>query len=397
MANTPGTIDPKLARVLAEQSNPTAHWLLKCGLEFGPNKPVVVDGLLHFEPGAPIQASGGMGGGLRQLEHWRRVARGLGVEIRFDAEVTALRGSSEGVTGLRVAAASGSYDVAARAIILCAGGFQANSDLRRRYLGAEGARAKVTGSRHDTGEVLTMALELGAAPSGNWAEASYLPTDASAPGLESSNKGNRFSYSYGITVNSLGQRFVDEGATYRSQTLQPVALAILQQPEGIAFQLFDQQGMALIQAERYDNATPAEANTIPDLARMIDVDADELERTVDQFNHSIREEITFDPGRLDHRSTRGIHPPKSNWATAIARPPFLAYKVTGGISFTFGGLRIDHKARVLRLDGSILPGLYASGDILGLFGTGGLAYPSAAGQTRNAVFSRLAGAGAAAM
>jgi tricarballylate dehydrogenase len=388
-----GRMDARLARVLAERSNAAAHWLLGSGLAFQPNKSVLVEGRLHFEPGAPLQAAGGMRGGLNQLHHWLRLAHDLGIDIRFEAPVTGLIGSTHRVSGVRVEGGDGSYSVEAGATILCAGGFQANAALRRRFLGPAAVDAKVKGSRHDTGEVLLMALDLGAARSGGWAEGNYVPTDPTCPPVESSNSGNRFSYAYGITVNREGRRFIDEGANFRSHTLQWMGAAILEQPGGTAYQLFDQQGVALLQRERYDEAVPALGETIEGLAEAIGIDPDRLRRTVTEFNDSVHLDVPFDPATLDGRSTSGITPPKSNWATAITEPPFVAYEVTAGILFSYGGLLIDEGARVLGTDGAPIPGLYASGDILGLFHGGD---PSGTGQTRNAVFSRLAGAGAAA-
>jgi tricarballylate dehydrogenase len=387
-----GRMDPRLAHVLAEQSNAAAHWLLASGLEFQPNKSVVVDGLRHFEPGAPLQAAGGMRGGLNQLHHWLRLARDRGIDVRFAAPVTGLIGSADRVLGVRVGGTGGSYCVHAGATILCAGGFQANAALRREYHGPAAVEAKVKGSRHDTGEVLLMALELGAGRSGGWTEGNYVPTDPACPAVESSNTGNRFSYAYGITVDREGRRFVDEGANFRSHTLQSMGAAILGRPGAIAYQLFDRVGVELLQRERYEETIPATADTIEALAGAIGLDPERLGRTVTEFNDSIDLDVRFVPTSLDGRSTSGITPPKSNWATAIAEPPFVAYPVTAGILFSYGGLLIDEGARVLRADGDPIPGLYASGDILGLFYGGD---PSGTGQTRNAVFSLLAGRAAA--
>ena len=361
------------------------------GLRFEPNKPASVGGRLHLEPGAPLQAAGGLRGGLTQLEHWRRVAAALEIEIRTEAPVLDLVGDAARVEG--VAMADGSV-IAAGATILCAGGFQADPDARARHYGAAGRRAIVKGSRHDTGEVLMATLRLGAARAGAWDEANVVPTALDAPPAESGNLGNRFSYPYGITVDRSGRRFVDEGSDFRSQTLQAMGSAILARPDALAFQLFDQVGVRLLQHERYRTSQPVRARTIADLAHAIDVDPVRLRDTVAAFNAAVDERVPFDPAVLDGRSTVGIDPPKSNWAMPLAEPPFVAYPVTAGILYSYGGLRIDPGARVLAEDGRPIPGLFAAGDIVGLFHGGD---PSGAGQTRNTVFGRLAGEHAAAM
>jgi tricarballylate dehydrogenase len=205
---------------------------------------------------------------------------------------------------------------------------------------------------------------------------------------------NRYSYPYGITVDLDAQRFFDEGRGGLAETYGAVGREILGRRNGIAFQLFDAAGERLLKAYAYRHATPARAQTVRALAAAIGLDANAMERTVASYNAACPVDAPFDPGRRDGRATQGLHPPKSNWALALREPPFSAYAVTGGITFTLGGLAVDDRARVLDRAGAPLPGLFATGDVIGLFHGG---YPSGAGQTRNVVFARLAGAGAAAM
>ena len=133
-----------------------------------------------------------------------------------------------------------------------------------------------------------------------------------------------------------------------------------------------------------------EAETISELADKIGMPSAVLEYTVKEFNASISHDAAdFDPTKLDGRSTTGLMPPKSNWAVAIDTPPFAAYPVTAGVTFTFGGLRVNTDAQVLNITGDPIEGLYASGDIMGIFYNG---YVGSTGQTRNVVFSRQAAA-----
>ena len=137
-----------------------------------------------------------------------------------------------------------------------------------------------------------------------------------------------------------------------------------------------------------------EADGIAELAAKIGLEPAVLRDTVQRFNRACRSDVAFDASRLDGKSTLGLDPPKSNWAVPLETPPFRAYPVTAGITFTFGGLAIDTEARVLNLADQPIPGLFASGDVVGLFFHN---YPSCTGQTRNAVFSMIAGRNAAAL
>jgi tricarballylate dehydrogenase len=389
---TQNRINPHLAEVLVNDSNAGVHWMLDLGLKWEPDIHVEVDGRYYFEPGVVIHPKGGMGGGVSQLEQWREIASRLGVEIQYESRVCKLYGNDRRIDGVRVSAPEGEYDLLADSVILCAGGFQADPEMRARYLGANADLMKVRGSKHDTGEVLQMALGLGAKAAGHWQGAHATPIDKNFPDVELSNKANRYAYPFGITVNSLGQRFFDEGEAQITYTYAKTGWAVLRQPGAVAYQLFDQKGIKHL-TERYLNfARPLEASSIAELANKIGVESAVLTNTVEQFNSAVREDIPFDPTTLDGRCTVGIEPRKANWAIRIDEPPFVAYPITGGITFTFGGLQVNPSAQVVNTSDQPIRGLYASGDIMGLFFHN---YPACSGQTRNVVFSRLAGQNAA--
>ena len=394
---TQGRIDPVLADRLVATSNEAVHWMREIGIRWETEKTVEVEGKLYFEPGIYLHP---IGGGLGLLLRLREIALARGVEIRYGAAVRALLGSRRGIEGVLVSTATGEYAVRAPSLILCSGGFQANIEMRARYLGRNADLVKVRGSRHNTGEVLQMALALGARPAGHWQGAHMTPIDKGAPDLETplrqdgrGNSMNRYDYTFGITVNALGQRFYDEGENKHSLTYAKTGRAVLAQPGGIAFQLYDATGMALFRHGRDFPATMEEAGSIAALAGKIGIEPAVLSDSVARFNRACRADVGFDPRRLDGKSTIGLDPPKSNWAVPLETPPFRAYPVTAGITFTFGGVAVDTEARVLDLSGEPIPGLFASGDVVGLFFHN---YPSCTGQTRNAVFSMLAGRNAAA-
>jgi len=355
---------------------------------------VIIDGRYYFEPGLVIHPTGGVGGGLAQLMQWREIATKMGIELRYESRVSALLGNDRHIEGVRISDPKEEYEIRSGSLILCAGGFQASAEKRARYLGANADLMKVRGSRHDTGEVLMMAIDLGAKTAGHWQVAHATPIDATFPDVEISNKANRYGYTYGITVNSLGQRFFDEGEARHSYTYAKTGWAVLGQPGAIAYQIYDQKATSLLNKRYYEFSHPIEANTIDELATKISIEPAVLNHTIREFNNAIRKDIPFDATKLDGRCTEGITPKKSHWADTIDKPPYWAYAVTGGITFTFGGLQINTQAQVLNTSNNPIRGLFASGDIVGLFFHN---YPSCTGQTRNVVFSRLAGRNAAAM
>jgi tricarballylate dehydrogenase len=393
---TEGRIDQELATFLVDNSNASLHWMRRKGIRFEHEKPVPVKGKKYFEPGAVIHT---VGGGLGQLLQWRDIAAGLGVEIRYESKVTGFHGNERHIEGVRVLTPEGEYDLVGRAVICCSGGFQASAEMRARYLGTFGDLMRVRGSKHDTGEVLNMLIALGAMTAGHWQGAHATPIGAESQDGAiplrpdgHGNSANRYEYKFGITVNTLGQRFYDEGETKHSYTYAKTGRAVLAQPRGLAHQIFDDTGFKLFREGAYVGAKGFEANTIAELAGKIGLAPEVLEHTVEEFNAACRNDIPFDPGNMDGKCTVGITPKKSNWAVRIEKPPFRAYPIVCGITFTFGGLKINTRAEVVGTSGKPIRGLYASGDVVGLFFHN---YPGNTGQTRNVVFSRVAGREAA--
>lgn len=389
-------MDPVLARVLVGQSNAAVHWIKDTGIRWELLKEhAKLGNKRYFERGIAIHVAGG---GVGQLEQWRHIAADKNIEIRFSSPVSAIHGNMHRVEGVHVSTTSHDYDIRANAVIACAGGFQASAEMRARYLSGNADFVKVRGSRHDTGEVLNCLVALGAATAGQWQSGHMSPIDARAPDFETpqhadgrGNTQSRYDYPFGITVNALGQRFFDEGEAQHSYTYAKTGRSILAQPGAVAWQIYDQTG---IRQHRYPHhaATFEEAGDIRELAVRAGLPPEVLVHTVAEFNAACRGDAPFDPSRPDGKKTHGLMIPKSNWANRIETPPFRAYPVTCGITFTFGGVKVNDKAQVVNSLYQPIKGLYASGDILGLFFHN---YPAFTGQTRNAVFGRLAGIHAA--
>ncbi|MFS8571282.1 MAG: FAD-binding protein, partial [Thermaerobacter sp.] len=186
-----------------------------------------------------------------------------------------------------------------------------------------------------------------------------------------------------------GGRYLDEGADYRNYTYAKYGAEILKQPERIAFQIFDQKVLHLLRDEyRIPEVTKVEADTLEELAEKLGIDKEGFVRTIAEFNAAVQDGV-FNPSIKDGKCTKGITPPKSNWALPIDTPPFVGYAVTCGITFTFGGLRITPNAEVLDTEGDVIRGLFACGELVGgLFYHN---YPGGTGLTSGAVFGKIAG------
>ena len=391
---TLGRGDEAMARILVDDSGPAVRWMHERGLRFRlmyERQSYDVDGRHRFWGGLAVGVTGG-GDGL--IAQHRAAAERSGIEVRHGAPIEdLLRDDNGAVAGVVV----GRRELRAGAVVLAAGGFESNPQMRAAYLGPNWDVAKVRGTPHNTGEVLRAALAHGAQAYGHWSGCHAIQWDAEAPptgDLEITNRYSRQSYPVGIVVNVNGERFLDEGADFRNYTYAKYGAEVLRQPEGIAVQIFDARSATMLRTIDYEapGATRVDADTLGELAERLGIDGERLERTVREFNAAIRP-APFDPSIKDGRGTEGIAPAKSNWALAIEQPPFTAFPVTCGITFTFGGVRVDEQARVLDQGGRPLGGLYAAGEMVGgLFFHN---YPGGSGLTAGAVYGRRAGYAAA--
>jgi tricarballylate dehydrogenase len=321
-----------------------------------------------------------------------------GVEVWYSARALSLLNDDDGVHGVRVRRAGRTVDVRARSVVLAGGGFQANPEWRARYLGPGWDLAKVRGTRFNTGDVIRMALDIGASPAGNWSGCHAVGWERNAPEFGDLAVGDAFqkhSYPFGIMLNAEGRRFVDEGADFRNYTYAKYGRVILAQPGQFAWQVFDKKVLHLLRDEyRIKQVTKVSAGTLEELVRKLDdVNAGAALEEIQRYNAAVRREVPFNPNVKDGRCTTGLAVNKSNWANTLDEPPFEAYAVTCGITFTFGGLRINTDAQVISTDGDPIAGLYAAGELVG--GIFYFNYPGGSGLTNGAVFGRIAGASAA--
>jgi tricarballylate dehydrogenase len=397
MRVTEDNSDEELAEILIGRSRETLRWMRSQKVRFIPmfgRQSYKVDGKHHFYGGVNVEA---VGGGYGLVDQLMKAAERIGIGIRYDTGLVRLVQDRRGaVTGVTVKGPDGFEDVNARAVVLACGGFEANPDMRVRYLGPGWELCRVRGTRHNTGDGIRAALDIGAQPFGGWSTCHAVAWDISAPPFGDRvvlDNFQKHSYPIGIVVNMLGERFVDEGADYRNHTYAKYGREIMKQPQRAAVQIFDAKTIGMVRDEyRVKQVTKAEANSIEELAKKLDIDVEGLARTVKGFNAACQPG-DFNPAILDGKRTKGISPPKSNWALPIDTPPYSGFVVTCGITFTFGGLRINNLGEVLDLKDRPIPGLHAAGELVGGIFYGN--YLGGAGLMSGAVFGRLAGQSAA--
>ncbi len=391
--------DPDLSEILVNASLDTMAWLRSKGARFILNhgrQSGMVNGKRVYFGNMPIEVNGGGAGLVQYLD---AAAKKSGIEVYYETRAQSLIYDGERVSGVRAQRKGKVAEFHARAVVLASGGFEANPEWRTRYLGPGWELAKVRGSRFNVGDGLRMALDIGAAPYGNWSGCHATGWDRNAPEFGDVNVGDQFqkhSYIFGLLINAEGRRFVDEGADFHSFTYAKYGGEVLKQPAQFAWQVFDAKVTKLLRSEyRIKFMTKVSANTLEELATKLEgVDAVQFLKTAREFNAAVRKDVPFDHTVKDGKCTTGIEPPKSNWAQPLDTPPFDAYATTCGITFTFGGLRIDKDTgQVLDVHFHPIPGLYTAGEMVG--GLFYFNYPSGTGLVSGAICGRLAGTGAA--
>jgi tricarballylate dehydrogenase len=355
----------------------------------------MVNGRRVYFGNMPIEVNGGGAGLVQYLD---AAAKKAGIEIFYETRAISLIWDGERVSGVKAQQKGKATEFRAKTVILACGGFEANPEMRSRYLGPGWELCKVRGSRFNMGDGLKMALDIGAAPYGNWSGCHATGWDRYAPEFGDVNVGDQFqkhSYIFGLLINSEGKRFVDEGLDFHSFTYAKYGGEVLKQPGQFAWQVFDSKVTKLLRSEyRIKFMTKVSADSLEALAPKLEgVNPEQFLKTVHAFNAAVKKDVKFDHTVKDGKGTVGIEPPKSNWAQALDTPPFDAYATTCGITFTFGGLRIDKETgQVLDVHLNPIAGLYTAGEMVG--GLFYFNYPSGTGLVSGAVFGRMAGTSA---
>jgi tricarballylate dehydrogenase len=400
MDTSSGRAVPELVQAVVDESYDTMAWMRDKGVqwELSTRKFVKQDQLSAenpyvLPPGGCVRT---VHEGIGLTDDLFAAVERTDIDVWYESPAHELITEGSTVRGVRVRR-RGEFEELYGQVILASGGFEANPEMRLRYLGSGWDLVKVRGSRFNKGAMLDEAIRAGAQAVGHWGGCHATPVAADAPDvgdLAITDKTGRHSYPYGLLVNIRGERFVDEGEQYYMKTYAKTGAAIRAQPRAWAAQVFDQKVLPQLQP-RYSTQEPVVADSIGELADKLGVDREALQETVDGYNAGVPADTAdFDPTIEDGLATTGVVPPKSNWALPLDTPPFVAYPVTAGITFTYGGILVDTEARVLDNEGHPMPGLYATGEITGGFFYDN--YPAGAGLMRGAVFGRRAAASAVA-
>ena len=390
MEFTQGKAEPELLTFMISQSASAPKWLEDFGItkekgntgyssvSLGP-----ASGLYRFE-----------GGGGKVVDILIRKAEELGIEFRFECSARRLLQDSYGrITGVKTQdGKTGSEDLFARGgVVLATGGFEANVEMITKYLWVDHPSDLILrGPPVAMGDGHRLAMEVFAKPYGEWDEFSSATIDARSKKIYAGFT-NIVNPQLTVLVNQEGLRFVDEGDRLPTKGANfRLSKYILRQPGKTAFCVFDKKVETHVRKSEY--MPPLQADKLETLGRKIGVHVERFLKTIDEYNSAVQEG-SFDPHHLDGKHTDGLEPPKSNWALRVDSPPFYAYPVTGGLTFTLGGLETDSNGQVVDIDGKTIPGLYAAGNLTGII-LHNERLPGSA-LTRALVFGRAAGKKAA--
>ena len=377
--------DQNLSRELVSNSLNTIQWMNKLGHYWEPT--------FENPTSANVVSFDGKGYGL--INRWKKIALQKGVKIIYECSVIDLIKQNNNICGVVVNHKNQNIKLFSKSVIMACGSFESNPDMRAKYLGEKWRNIKLRGVPHNTGEGLEMALSHGAIPYDDWSTCHASPQDYNRPDfdLPGENKSgdywSRYAYPFSVMINQDGERFIDEGETWRGLTYAKTGKAILEQKQQMAYQLFDTKHRNAGVLNKYKNPTNYVSNSLSGLASKLKIgNINDFLSNINNFNNSISSE-RYNPHILDGKSTSNIMPKRSNWALALDKPPFEAYPVIAGMTFCYGGLKTTINGEALNSQGNIIKGLYAVGEMLG--GLWYKNYPSGGGMMAGAVFGKKAG------
>jgi tricarballylate dehydrogenase len=385
-----GMADLDYCRTLAQEAAASQRFLDDHGVE-----------TIYFKQGLPNRNTEGglgmpVGGGVAIVDGLAGLLEQTpGVDLVYETEAVRLALSDDGrVEGVVARGRNGLLKtLRAPAVVIASGGFEGNKEMLTQYLGQRACDLPLIapGPGNNRGEGIRMAMEVGADTAGQFDMFHGEPVDPRSTKPDPVF----YPYPYGIVVNADARRFYDEGKNSFDSTFEALAYEIWRDQGQKAFFVGDQTSLSVngFQEVNFSDQDPVLAGTVADLARQLGLDPDALERTVAEYNAAIGPG-DFDPYSFDGKATAGLTPPKSNWAFRLDSPPFIAYPLTCAITFTFGGIRTDSSARVVSPSGTPIPGLYAAGEVTGLYYH---EYPAGTSVIRGVTFGRIAGAHAASL
>jgi len=379
---TEGNTDQELARLMIRESKDILTWIVEQGVRWQPS----LGGTLSLGR----TNSFFLGGGRAMLNALYRTAEALGVEILYDAEVVDLDIKDGMFLSATFKQDHGRASAKAATLVAAAGGFEANIEWLKESWGEAADNFLIRGTPYNRGSVLKMLLGKGVQEIGDPTQCHAVAIDARAPKFDGGIITRHDSVVFGIVVNKNAERFYDEGEDIWPKRYAIWGRLVAAQPGQIAYIIFDASVRNSFMPTLFP---PIEGGTIGELAPKLELDPAALEKTIASFNAAVRPG-TFDHTILDDCRTEGLTPPKSHWARKIETPPFLAYPVRPGITFTYLGTRVNKQARLLMTDGRPSVNMFAAGEIMAgnVLGKG---YAAGMGMTIGSVFGRIAGREAA--
>ncbi|MBU6492443.1 MAG: FAD-dependent tricarballylate dehydrogenase TcuA [Burkholderiales bacterium] len=379
---TGGQTDETLARLVIRASSNCRDWMRRHGVHFQPP----LSGALHV---ARTNAFF-MGGGKALVNAYYRSAEALGVQIRYNAPVDAIELDGERF----VAARLGAERIAARSCVLAAGGFESNRAWLREAWGQVNGEwvadnFLIRGTRFNMGVLLKFMIEAGADAIGDPSQSHCVAIDARAPLYDGGICTRVDCVSLGVVLNRNAERFYDEGEDFWPKRYAIWGRLVAQQPGQIGYSIIDSKAVGRFMPPVFPGI---QANTLAELAQATGLDVPTFVKTIETYNAACRVG-TFDHAVLDDCHTEGIAPAKSHWARPIDTPPFYAYALRPGITFTYLGLKTNEQAAV-HFDGKPSPNLFVAGEMMAgnVLGKG---YTAGVGMSIGTAFGRIAGTQAA--
>ena len=379
---THGETNEALAELTIRASQDLPAWMMENGVRF--QQPL--HGTLHLGRTNMFM----LGGGRAMINAYFATAEQLGIRILYDAEAEELRFDGDRFQSAVFRQRGERREIAAQAVVVAAGGFEANVDWLKEYWGNAAENFIIRGTPHNTGRMLRALIGAGAAVTGDPKEFHSVAVDARAPKADGGIVTRLDSVPFGIVVNSRGERFYDEGEDFWPKRYAIWGRLIAAQSGQVAYSVIDHKVLRAFMPSVFP---PIVADTLEELATELGLDPQALVGTVERFNRATRPG-TFDPSQLDDCRTEGIMPAKTHWAVPIDTPPFYAYRLRPGVTFTYMGVAVDSSARVLAAEGGRFANVFAAGEVMaGNILTRG--YLAGFGLTIGSVFGRIAGEEAA--
>src|SRR5947208_1911478 len=379
---TGGQTDEELARLMIKESKDILGWIVEQGVRW--QRPL--GGTLSLGR----TNSFFLGGGRAMLNALYLTAEQLGVEILYDAEVLDLQIDDGMFLSAELKQGDSRENVSASTLVAAAGGFEANIEWLKEYWGEAADNFLIRGTPYNRGSILKMLLNKGVQEVGDPTQCHAVAIDARAPKFDGGIITRHDAVVFGVVVNKHAMRFYDEGEDIWPKRYAIWGRLVAAQPDQIAYIIFDASSRNSFMPTLFP---PIEASSIAELAAKFELDPTVLEKTIADFNAAVKPG-TFDPTILDDCHTEGLAPPKSHWARRIETPPYYAYPVRPGITFTYLGTRVNTQARMLMKDGRLAANMFAAGEIMAgnVLGKG---YAAGIGMTIGSVFGRIAGREAA--